>query len=104
MAASFEYKPLTTENWDDLIELFEGHGNPGYCWCTLWRLSSKEYSKLASSERREVLHRYVTSSTPCGILAYRDGNVIGWCSIAPRQTYERLNRSRTIPRIDDRNT
>ena len=51
-----------------------------------------------------MLHRYVTKSTPGGILAYRDGTVIGWCSIAPRQTYERLNRSRTIPRIDDQNT
>jgi GNAT superfamily N-acetyltransferase len=41
---------------------------------------------------------------PTGILGYRDGEVIGWCSIAPRETYERLNRSRTIPRIDDRAT
>jgi GNAT superfamily N-acetyltransferase len=104
MATSLAFKPLTTENWDDLVELFEGHGNPGYCWCTFWRLSSRAYAEHVSSERREVLHRSVRSSTACGMLAYRDRTVIGWCSIAPRQTYERLNRSRTLPRIDERNT
>jgi GNAT superfamily N-acetyltransferase len=46
----------------------------------------------------------VSDNRPTGILGYRDDEVIGWCSIAPRETYERLSRSRSIPRIDDRNT
>lgn len=104
MAAALEFRPLATDNWDDLVELFDGHGNPGYCWCTLWRLSSKEYAQCNSRGRKEVLQRYLLSKIPCGILAYRDGLVVGWCSIAPRTSYERLNRSRTIPRLDDRNT
>jgi hypothetical protein len=31
---SLEFRPLSTANWVDLLELFEGHGNPGYCWRT----------------------------------------------------------------------
>lgn len=99
-----EFEPLTVENWDDLVELFNGHGNPGYCWCTLWRLSSKDYRELSRRERREALKYYVERGKPTGIVGFREGEVIGWCSIAPRDSYDRLNRSRSIPKIDNRNT
>ena len=36
-----------------------------------------------------------------GILAYADEQPIGWCSIAPREEFHRLERSRTLKRIDD---
>jgi GNAT superfamily N-acetyltransferase len=39
-----------------------------------------------------------------GVLAYVDGEVAGWCSVAPRASYRRLLRSRTIPVVDDRDT
>src|SRR5690554_3992020 len=35
------------------------------------------------------------------MLAYIDGEPVGWCGIGPRTEMERLQRSRTIPRIDD---
>jgi GNAT superfamily N-acetyltransferase len=36
------------------------------------------------------------------VVAIEDGRVVGWCSIGPRTDFERLERSRTIPRLDDR--
>lgn len=36
-----------------------------------------------------------------GMLAYVDGEVAGWCSVAPKSTHRALLNSRTIPRIDD---
>jgi len=39
------------------------------------------------------------SRTPIGVLAYRDDEVVGWCSTAPRETYVKLERSRTMPRV-----
>jgi GNAT superfamily N-acetyltransferase len=35
-----------------------------------------------------------------GILAYDGTKPVGWCSIAPRETYRALARSRTLARID----
>lgn len=99
-----EYRPLTPANWEDLVELFEGVGNPGYCWCTFWRLSSKEYGQSSRRQRKDVLNDCVQRGMPTGILGYQNGEVIGWCSIAPRHTYKRLNRSRMIPFIDNRIT
>lgn len=36
-----------------------------------------------------------------GVLAFVDGQVAGWCSIAPKATYRALVNSRTIPHVDD---
>ena len=98
-----EFQPLTLETWPDLVKLFEGHGNPGYCWCTYWRLSSTQYSQSSSLERKKALNQIVAEGTPTGLLGYRDGEVIGWCSIAPRASHARLNRSRSIPQLEGGN-
>jgi GNAT superfamily N-acetyltransferase len=40
----------------------------------------------------------VESRVPIGVLASKGDEPIGWCSVAPRETYVRLERSRTMPR------
>jgi GNAT superfamily N-acetyltransferase len=98
---SLEFHPLTANRWCDLASLFEHHGNPGYCWCMTWRLSSGQYKQLDSTGRQKALEALVKTGTPTGILAYFDGQPVGWCSIAPRETYTRLEASTTLKRIDD---
>jgi GNAT superfamily N-acetyltransferase len=92
-----EFHPVTPDRWRDLEKLFRGHGAPGYCWCTYWRIPASEYSRLDSPGRKQVLKETVDSGVPTGILAYMDGDSVGWCSVAPRETYTRLERSKTIP-------
>jgi GNAT superfamily N-acetyltransferase len=96
-----ECHPLTVERWDDLSSLFEHHGNPGYCWCTFWRLPGHEYQRLDSSGRKKAFETLVNAGVPTGVLGYLDGKPVGWCSIAPRETYLRLERSTALKRIDD---
>ncbi len=45
------------------------------------------------------MHELVRDSTPIGVLAYDGQEPIGWCSVAPRESYVRLARSRTMPRV-----
>jgi GNAT superfamily N-acetyltransferase len=99
-----EFHPLSADRWDDLVRLFEHHGSPGYCWCTFWRLPASEYSRSSSTGRRQFMQERVASGTPTGILAYRDGVPIGWCSVAPRPSYGRLQRSEQFPSLDERDT
>lgn len=66
-----------------------------------WRAASAEYKQLDTAGRKRTLHSLVKSRVPTGILAYRDGEPAGWCSIAPRETYARLEHSTTLKRIDD---
>lgn len=96
--------PVTSERWPDLVELFAGHGNPGYCWCQTWRIAGSRYRALDSAGRQALLKAQVQAGTPVGLLAYRDGRPVGWCSVAPRTTYGRLLRARSIRKVDNRRT
>lgn len=53
------------------------------------------------SGRAALLRALCSGPTPPGVLAYLDGDVVGWCSVSPRTSYRRLVRSRVIPKVDD---
>ncbi|HUH17157.1 MAG TPA: GNAT family N-acetyltransferase, partial [Methylomirabilota bacterium] len=36
-----------------------------------------------------------------GLIAYRDGEAIGWVSLGPRDDYERLRHSKVLAPVDD---
>jgi GNAT superfamily N-acetyltransferase len=48
------------------------------------------------------MKKLVSSGEIPGILAYDGGKPVGWCSIAPREAYPSLERSRMLKRIDDK--
>ena len=54
---------------------------------------------MKKTEKKAAMRRLVTGGTPIGVLAYEGDAPIGWCSIAPRETYVKLARSRTMPRV-----
>jgi len=43
----------------------------------------------------------VDSGEVPGILTYAQGKAVGWCSVAPRESFSSLNRSPVLRRIDD---
>jgi GNAT superfamily N-acetyltransferase len=69
----------------------------GGCWCVAYR-----DSRVPNRERPEHMRAECASEPGPGVLAYVDDAVAGWCSIAPRASYGRLLRSRTIPVLDER--
>jgi GNAT superfamily N-acetyltransferase len=95
-----EYHPVTRERRADLARFSERHGKFRYCSCMRWRLTSAEYSRSTKEERIAKLDALVEAETPVGVLAYLDGEPIGWVSVAPRQTYGALERYRALARID----
>lgn len=102
MIDTLEFHPVSAENWPDLAAFFTQHGNPNYCWCTRWRLKSSDFKNAKATERREKLAAMVIrDNTPVGIMAYHQDKVIGWCSVAPRETYTLLENSTTLKRLDD---
>ena len=99
---TFTYKPVTPQTLKDLEAFSAAHGKFRYCSCMRWRLSSSEFSKSSKEERIAQLNQMVCEQIPVGMLAYTsESDVVGWCSIAPRETFTALERSRTLPRIDD---
>lgn len=99
-----ETYPVTSDRWDDLVQLFEAHGNPNYCWCMTWRMSGSTFRECDSRQRKATLKEKIQQEVPVGIIGYVNQEPVGWCSVAPRETYGRLERSRSIKRIDSKNT
>jgi ribosomal protein S18 acetylase RimI-like enzyme len=97
-----EVRPVTSETWDALAELFREGGDPRWCWCQNWRLRSKDFSAAKVPELRERLHDKALSSEPPGLVAFEGDRAVGWVSLGPRADFERIVRSRVIPTIDDR--
>ena len=98
----FEYHSLTPDRWGDLEELFGARGACGGCWCMLWRLKRSEFEKQKGAQNKAAFKAVVDSGEAPGILAYANGSPIGWCALAPRETYPALDRSRVLKRIDDK--
>jgi GNAT superfamily N-acetyltransferase len=81
----------------DFARLFEAKGSPHYCWCTPHRFA--DAPDRTDDEKKGLMHELVRAGTPIGVLAYEGAEPIGWCSVAPREGYARLARSRTMPRV-----
>jgi GNAT superfamily N-acetyltransferase len=97
-----KFQPLTPERWSDLEALFGARGACGGCWCMLWRLKRSEFEKQKGDKNKAAFKAVVDSGEAPGILVYANGNAIGWCAFAPRESYPALDRSRVLKRIDDK--
>jgi GNAT superfamily N-acetyltransferase len=98
--ASVEVVPATADRWADVQVLLGGDGDRG-CWCQYWRQSASDYRALGAGGGRRALRRQVSEATAPGVIAYLDGEPVGWCGFGPRSAMERLVRSRTIPAVDN---
>jgi GNAT superfamily N-acetyltransferase len=69
----------------------------------MWpRLIRAEFVRSTGERNKRALKRIVMAGNTPGILAYRGREPIGWCAVAPRKTYARIERSRTLKPVDDR--
>lgn len=92
---------LDTTRWSDFEELFGEKGACGGCWCMSWRLKKSEFEKQKGNLNRNAMKSLVEQNEVVGILAYLEGKPIGWCAVAPRDKYIRLENSRVFKRIDN---
>ena len=100
--SDLKFYPLISERWADFEKLFGEHGACGGCWCMWWRLKRSEFERQKGEGNRRAMKRIVDSGEVPGILAYTKGQPIAWCSVAPKEAYPTLERSRTLKRVDDK--
>lgn len=92
-------KPVDETNWADFETLFQSKGGPGYCWCMVWRMTKDELKHNNSTCRKEFIKQRVWSNTPIGLLGYVGNEAVAWCSIAPRETHQRLGGDESIENV-----
>ena len=78
----------------DVERLFGRPGEPSRCWCRYFALTGPEYSALDPADRKEQLRQKFDGGSPApGILAYRNGQPVGWCAVEPRVLRSRVLRA-----------
>ncbi len=104
-ATPIDVVPLTPARMPDLAALLEQGGDPKWCWCASFRVRSLDFTKAKPAENRAVLEadleRDADEGRAPGLIAYRDGVAIGWVSLEPRESFERLAGSRILAPVDD---
>lgn len=66
-----------------------------------WRITRSDFSDNQGQGNKQTMRALVEEGVVPGILAYRDGGAVGWCSVAPRPDFGSLERSPVLRRIDD---
>ncbi len=91
--------PVTPERFDDFADVINPNRRATHCWCLSHRCTAGEIADLGPD--RAAAMRALTEREPQGVVTYRDGVPVGWCSIGPRAHNTRLSRSKLIRPVDD---
>jgi GNAT superfamily N-acetyltransferase len=98
---NLRFSPLTPNNWKDFEQLFGTQRGCSNCWCMFWHLTREQFNKGCKSQNKMDMKELIESGKTPGILGYIDSQAVGWCSIAPREEFASLERSRILKRIDE---
>jgi GNAT superfamily N-acetyltransferase len=66
------------------------------CWCQWFFAGSHVAGGETATANRAALQAQVEGGPPPGVLAYRGGEPVGWCAVAPGPGYTRLRRSEVL--------
>lgn len=68
----------------------------------MWpRLDRSQYEMQKGVRNKRAMKKLVDSGRTPGLIAYQDGRPIAWCSVAPREEFLRLERSRILKPVDE---
>jgi len=99
-SSSLTIHPVTADRWDDLAALFGDKGACAGCWCMWWRMTQSAWLAQKGKGTKRKLRALVKKGPPPGLLAYAEGEPVGWCAVGPREDYPRLSRSKVLAPVD----
>ena len=91
--------PANEASWEDLRAIFGDRGYAAYCQCQRFKIGPQGWTEPTVADRMERLRAEThcgNSSAPAtsGLVAYLDGEPVGWCAVEPRTAYPRLPPAR----------
>jgi GNAT superfamily N-acetyltransferase len=92
--------PANEASWDDLQTVF-GRGGAAKCQCQRIKLGDGVWFRMPVEERAQRLREEADCGHPeadgtSGMVAYLDGEPVGWVAVEPRANYRRL-RGSSVP-------
>ena len=98
---AFEIRPARAEEFADVEAVFGPNGAWSGCWCQWNRLTNAAFQRQNYEPNRQALRNQIADGQELGIIAYDNGEPVGWAALAPRAEYSRLDRSPVTKRVDD---
>jgi GNAT superfamily N-acetyltransferase len=98
--------PANEASWEDLQMIFGTRGTAARCQCQRFKLRRREsFGNFPAEERADRLREQTDCGHPgpgptSGLVAYLDGEPVGWCAVEPRTAYEGLIRNNRVPWTD----
>jgi GNAT superfamily N-acetyltransferase len=95
--------PANEVSWEDLQAVFGTRGDPSRCFCQRYKMAPRESwasvgaEDLAGRFREQTECGNPRSSTTSGLVAFLDGEPVGWCAVEPRPAYPRMLRNMRVP-------
>ncbi|MFK7939292.1 MAG: GNAT family N-acetyltransferase [Roseovarius sp.] len=93
-----EIRPAT---WAGFEQVMGTNGGCGGCWCMLWRLTKKEMDAGMGAPNRLAMKAVFDAGHVPGLIAWHQGQAVGWIQIDKRQAFPRLETSRVLKPVDD---
>jgi GNAT superfamily N-acetyltransferase len=103
MTDSLSIVPANRAACEDLQTVFGARGSAAICQCQRFKLAPREAFKSHPAEERALRLRAQTNcgqpraTTTSGLVAYLDGEPVGWCAVEPRPAYQGLLRVFRVP-------
>jgi GNAT superfamily N-acetyltransferase len=95
--------PANEASCDDLQAVFGTRGPAARCQCQRYKLQPREaFRNFPVAERAHRLRTqtecgHPDSATTSGLVAYLDGEPVGWCAVEPRPAFHGLVRNSRVP-------
>jgi GNAT superfamily N-acetyltransferase len=95
--------PANEAPWEDLQTVFGTRGDAAFCQCQRFKLAPREsfgsfpLEERAFRLRQQTNSGYPEAETTAGLIAYLDGEPVGWCGVEPRVNYSGLLRVYRVP-------
>ena len=94
--------PADQASCEDLQTVLGTRGQGARCQCQRYKLQPREsFGSFPVEERADRLRQQTDcgsgSGTTSGLVAYLDGEPVGWCAVEPRTEYRGLLRNNRVP-------
>lgn len=101
--------PANEASCEDLDAIFGIRGYPARCRCQRFKTTGEEWwwdpipvEERIFRQRQQTDCGYPDSDTTSGLVAYLDGEPVGWCAVEPRSEYLRLGQTPWKGRSEDK--
>jgi GNAT superfamily N-acetyltransferase len=100
IVTTLTYAPLTADRLEDYLRFFETRAfvdNPRwagcYCYFPLHDPARTEWNLRTAPENRAAVTDCIQAGSARGVLAYEDGEVVGWCNAGPWSQFPMLQET-----------